>query len=158
MVNHQQASVNFPTKGVIPMSQVSMRQGFWFYFTHNGHDISVHGSAWSGKESVYVNNHPVSIKRNLMSFTGEHHFEHDGVKYKVKITVASILRGQIVTELYADGELAGKESLAMTPNEHDANYTKKSRITFIAIFVGFFLVGMAAGYFGVSGISALFGG
>lgn len=32
------------------MSQVTMRKGFWFYFEHEGHDISVHGSAWSGKD------------------------------------------------------------------------------------------------------------
>jgi hypothetical protein len=62
------------------MSQVSMRKGFWFYFEHQGHDISVHGSAWSGKETIYVDNHPVSDKRNLTSFTGKHDFVIDNDK------------------------------------------------------------------------------
>jgi hypothetical protein len=57
-----------------------MRKGFWFYFEHQGHDISVHGSAWSGKETIYMDNHPVSDKRNLTSFTGKHDFVIDNDK------------------------------------------------------------------------------
>ena len=34
------------------MSQVTLRKGYWFYFDHEGNDISMHGSAWSGKETI----------------------------------------------------------------------------------------------------------
>lgn len=92
------------------MSQVSMRKGFWFYFEHQGHDISVHGSAWSGKETIYVDNHPVSDKRNLTSFTGKHDFVIDNDKYEVGIKVLSLFSGTIEVTLICNDKIIGVEN------------------------------------------------
>lgn len=92
------------------MSQVTMRKGYWFYFEHEGHDISVHGSAWSGKEAVYVDNHPVSDIRNLTSLTGEHHFVIDNNQYHLTIKMTSILRGTMEVTLRCNDKIVGVES------------------------------------------------
>ncbi len=94
------------------MSQVTLRHGYWFYFKHEGLDIILHGSAWSGKETVYVDNHPVSIKRNVLRRTGVHHFTRNGDQYELRLYLQSIVTGNLIVSLYKNAELIEEESKA----------------------------------------------
>lgn len=114
------------------MSQVSMKNGFWFYFNHDGNDISVHGSAWSGKETVYVNNHPVSIKRVLTSRTSIHQFKVNDTDYRIVFKMASITMARLVVSLYANDELVSTEEKAYHANK--MSVLKKASIGFISGF------------------------
>jgi hypothetical protein len=123
------------------MSQVTMRKGYWFYFKHEGHDISVHGSAWSGQETVYVDNHPVSDIRNLTSLTGEHHFVIDNNQYHLTIKVTSILRGTIEVTLRCNDEIVGVESKSYVAKTNGKKFTKELLILMAAGAVVGYLVG-----------------
>jgi hypothetical protein len=92
------------------MSQITLRKGFWFYFDHEGNDISVHGSAWSGKETIYFNNKEVSSSRNLTSFSGTHQFTENQNNYRVEVKVTSLIKGTVETTLFCNDQQIGKES------------------------------------------------
>lgn len=96
------------------MSQVTLRKGYWFYFDHNGNDISMHGSAWSGKETVYFNNKAVSSFRNISSRKSEHKFIENGHQYKLSTNMKSLLRGTLDVSLYCDDLLVKTESVTYT--------------------------------------------
>jgi hypothetical protein len=94
------------------MSQVSLRKGYWFYFDHEGNDISMYGSAWSGKEKVYFNNKEVSSFRNISSRTSEHCFEQKGHQYKLSTNLTSFLKGSLEVTLYCDDKLIKTEAVS----------------------------------------------
>lgn len=94
------------------MSQVSLTKGYWFYFDHEGNDISMFGSTWNGKEIVYFNNKPVSSFRNLNKLKSEHTFSANGHEYSVTTEMKSILRGTIEVQVFCDGELIQTESVS----------------------------------------------
>jgi len=125
------------------MSQVTMRKGFWFYFEHEGHDISVHGSAWSGRETVYVNNHPVSDRRNITSFTGKHDFKIGSKQYHVTVKLVSVMKGTIEVTLCCEDEIIGVESKSYISR---ANGKKLTTELLILAFSGA-IVGYAFGRF-----------
>lgn len=141
-----------------PMSKVSMSNGYWFYFKHNDNDISVHGSAWSGKESVFLNNHPISIKRNLTRFSGNHSFSEKGVDYRVQIKLTSFWKGGVSASLYADEELISTEDLAFIPNAKNGQKSSAKWRDFLWFLLVMFGVGLAVGYFVAKGASAFLGG
>lgn len=132
------------------MSQVSMKNGFWFYFEYEGNDISVHGSAWSGKEVVYVNNHPVSIKRNIFSRTSTHHFSVSGKQARIEYNLVKLLTGELNVSLYVDDVLIAYESKAYRP-------TRNSGPKAIAMIVVSAIVGGLFGYGLVKLIFSLIG-
>jgi hypothetical protein len=123
------------------MSQVSMKNGYWFYFDHQGNDISMHGSAWSGKETMYVNNHPVSIKRKLFGRLSQHYFTVDDIQYRAEVYLAKFATGEVQVSLYANDVLVAKESKAYLPN------AKKTSIWVIMLAA---LLGGVVGYSSVS--------
>ncbi|MBT1449291.1 hypothetical protein KJ365_00230 [Glaciecola sp. XM2] len=151
--NNADHSTNIHLQDKPDMSQVSMLKGYWFYFKHNNNDISVHGSSWSGKEVVYFNNHPVSMKRNVTSFKTTHEFEAEGVNYTVNIHLVSVLKGAVETEVFANGESIGKETLAITKK----GAKKEPWYKVLAFIAAFFVAGAAFGYFVVSFIVSLLG-
>jgi hypothetical protein len=117
------------------MSQVTLRKGYWFYFDHKGNDISMHGSAWSGKETVYFNNKAVSSFRNISKRKSEHTFTENGHSYRVATNMEDMLRGTLIVSLYCDEELIKTESVT---------YSEKGSFT-----KGFFkhlLIGGAVGF------------
>lgn len=69
------------------MNEISMKKSCWCHLEYEGHQIAVHFSIWSGKEIVYVDDHPVSEKRNLLSFTSKHEISIDKVPYIVELTI-----------------------------------------------------------------------
>ena len=94
------------------MSQVSVRNGYWFYFDHEGNDISLCGSIFTGKEKVFFNNKEVSSFRNMNSTKSEHSFEKNGHCYVLKTHQTSILKGEVVVSLFCDDELVQSETLS----------------------------------------------
>jgi len=123
------------------MSQVSMKNGYWFYFDHQGNDISMHGSAWSGKETMYVNNHPVSIKHKLFGRLSQHYFTVGEIQYRAEVYLAKFATGEVQVSLYANDVLVAKESKAYLPN------AKKTSIWVIILAA---LLGAVVGYSSVS--------
>jgi hypothetical protein len=73
------------------MTQITMRQGLWCHLQHEGHNIAVHCSLWSGKEVVYVDDHPVSEHRNLFRFTGRHALRLNKQDYTLEVEVENPL-------------------------------------------------------------------
>ena len=69
------------------MTRITMKQGLWCHLQHEGHNIAVHCSLWSGKEVVYVDDHPVSEHRNLFRFTGRHALRLNNQDYTLEVEV-----------------------------------------------------------------------
>ena len=120
------------------MSQVSLRKGYWFYFEHEGNDISMFGSVWSGKEKVFFNNKEVSAFRNLTKLKSEHRFETGGHCYELKTHMTSMLKGQLEVSLYCDGELIQTESVAQV--------SKVNKKSFFLTIGSFLVLGYLFGY------------
>ncbi len=134
------------------MSQVTLRKGYWFYFDHQGNDISMHGSAWSGKETVYFNNKSVSSFRNISKRKSEHCFNENGHAYKVVTHMKSIMRGSLEVALYCDDELVQKESVTYVQKE-SVTYAQKGdflkdlwKYLLVGAIIGG-LIGFFDGYF-----------
>jgi hypothetical protein len=49
------------------MNSVSMINGYWYYFEVDGLEITAHSSAYSGKQTIYINDNPVSEKGNIFT-------------------------------------------------------------------------------------------
>jgi hypothetical protein len=115
-----QQSTTLPKLSNDKMSQVTLNKGFWFYFEHEGNDISMHGSAWTGKETVYFNNKSVSSFRNLTKLKSEHQFCESGHTYKMITHLSSIMRGTLEVCLFCDDDLLQTESVTLSPKDPDA--------------------------------------
>lgn len=127
------------------MSQVSLRKGYWFYFDHEGNDISMFGSAWNGKEIVYFNNKPVSEFRNITKLKSQHRFEAKGRQYKVKTEMKSIMRGTLKVTLECDGDIIDSEEVSYSPKgSFRKEFFSKNNLLFLAAC---FAIGAALGYF-----------
>ncbi|MFT5815293.1 MAG: hypothetical protein ACI9VT_003065 [Psychroserpens sp.] len=98
------------------MSQVTLRKGYWFIFEHEANDISMQGSIWTGKETAYFNNKPVSSFRNVSNRKSEHTFSENGHTYKLCTSMTNILRGTLKVDLYCDDELIQTESVSQFSN------------------------------------------
>ena len=92
------------------MATVNFINGYWFYFQDGDTDIAVHGSAWSGRETVYVNDNPVSSKRELLKFTSDHYFTHNAHEYQVRYHLKNVLTGSLECEVYRDGKLLASQT------------------------------------------------
>lgn len=121
-----------------PMNIVSITNGYWFYFQHESVEIAVHGSAWSGKETVYLNDNPVSEQRNLTSLNSKHQFRHEGKEYRVKFAVISTLRGELECHLEVDGELLSRQTKAWIEDLSTRDWILK--------LLPFFIVGLVSGF------------
>jgi len=83
---------------------VSLTDGYWFYFEDEGTQIVAHGSALSGKETVFVDREIVSTKRSF-SRKSIHDFHYKGHAYQIVFFMESILSGTLSCSLYKNGEL-----------------------------------------------------
>jgi len=132
------------------MGSISLTNGYWFYFQDEGLDIVAHGSAWNGKEVVYVNEDPVSEKRVLTKFKSEHDFRHSGKDYRVEFEMVSIMRGELECRLYVDGELHSSHSKAFVDRQMNG-------WQFLLKLAGLFVAGFIFGYLSVTVFSGFFG-
>ena len=99
-------------------------------------------------ETLYLNDNPVSEKRNLFSTSGTHTFQHQGKKYKVIFEMTSILRGELVCKLYIDGRLHMEQTKAYLES------SSKGLLTFLKTFLIFVLIGSGVGF--LAGLLARF--
>ncbi|MDY6929686.1 MAG: hypothetical protein SWN10_21630 [Pseudomonadota bacterium] len=120
------------------MASPNFIDGYWFYFNDGDTDIAVNGSAWSGKETVYVNDNPVSSKRELLKTVSEHHFVHNGHKYLVRYHITSLMRGNLECEVFKNGELLASQSKAFVSS------SKRSWLNILKMFAFGFLFGLSA--------------
>ena len=120
------------------MSKISLRDGYWFYFNTDDVQIAAWGSAWSGKEIVYLNDDPVSEGRSLGT-SSEHTFTHAGHEYRLEYKVTSMMRGEIHALLYKDDALFAEQSLAYIAKGKGG--WKSFLKTFLTFFIGGFAVG-----------------
>ncbi len=119
-------------------------KGYVFLFADGNDEIEIHGSAISGKETVYYNEEIVSEKRSF-GITSHHLFNRGGNDYKVTFTVTSLLRGAIECSLYRNGKLIGQEEQIMYQG---------SGVKLIGLMVVFLVLGVIVGYSSVSVVEA----
>ncbi len=121
------------------MNQISMRKGLWSHFDYEGHHIAVHFSIWSGKEVVYVDDHPVSEQRNLLRFLGRHPIEIDGKPLTVELELENLLTHRVEVRLKKGARTLQSQSKALL----GAN--KNTAILLLSL-AGFMVVGGLTGY------------
>lgn len=119
------------------LAEVTLRDGLLFVFTDGENEISAHGSAISGKETVRVNGDTVSEKRSL-GVSSRHYFEVDGCQYEVAFYVTKLIRGGVECLLFKDNILIARDEKV---------YLKWGSYTMIGIVTVLFLAGVAAGIF-----------
>jgi hypothetical protein len=117
------------------MATASLVNGYWFYFNDNDTEIAVHGSAWSGRETVYVNDNPVSDKRELFKCSSNHEFTHNGFNYRVNYHLTNVLTGSLECSLYRDNKLLASQT---------KGFLGKSKGSWLFV-VGMFLAGVGFG-------------
>ena len=115
-----------------------LRNGFWFYFSHNNHEFAAHASGLTGSESIYVDDSRIS-KKVSWRFTSHHEFTVDGHNYRIEFAVKSAWRGQLVCNFYVDDVLHESTEFAMAVANQKVGWTS------IAIL---FVIGMIFGYLG----------
>lgn len=122
------------------MKQISMKQGLWCRLQHEQYQIAVHCSLWSGKEVVYVNDHPVSIKRNIFRLMGKHHITLGGKPFTIEIDVENPFTYKIEVRLKKGPRTIERETVAL--------FTQKKPLVQGLAFIGVCaLVGIVFGYF-----------
>jgi hypothetical protein len=147
MIEHQRQGDNEMNGGNGRM-RVDVRKGIRTFFDIDGITIAFWGSSWNGREVVTVDDRVVSKKWSLRYVT-EHHFECNGIRYKLVFRVLSLLRGEFRVELYREGDLvdtdfhkmnAGGTGLGVDPD------TGQFSGWVLAKQLGpYFVIGMAAG-------------
>ncbi len=123
------------------MKNVSLTHGYWFYFEVNGIEIAAHGSAYSGKETIYVNDNPVSEQRNLFNVSTTHTFKHSGKQYQVTFQVSNVFTGKVECNLFEEGQLQA------TQNKAFIDQTPKGLGSVLLILGLFFMGGFAMSFF-----------
>jgi hypothetical protein len=119
----------------------SFKDGFWYEFTDGDNEIAVHGSAWTGKETVYFNDEVVADKRNLTRLKEEHHFTKGDHEYRVQLFTTSILKMQVMCQVWKDGTLLGSKTKGLV-----TILDKKQALWKILLFIGaFFGAGLLVG-------------
>ena len=112
------------------MQHVTINNGYWYYFNDQELRITAHGSGYSGKETVYLNDEVVSDKRNL-GMRSSHKFRHQDNNYEVRFEVTSLLKGGVECSLYRNGQHIATETKAFLDKNNKAGY-KQIIFCFIA--------------------------
>jgi hypothetical protein len=124
------------------MTQITMRQGLWCHLQHEGHNIAVHCSLWSGKEVVYVDDHPVSEHRNLFRFMGRHALRLNNQDYTLEVEVENPFTYRTEVRLKKGARTVQRESISMLSRNN-------SLFKNIAVIGCIAALGAVFGYFAV---------
>lgn len=138
-------------KAAKPESFLSMSKGLNFYFDTEGSQIYLWGSAFSGKEEVYVNDTLVSSARSWRK-TNRHHFTINGTPYSVVTGVRSwkdMFTGCYFAELYRADRLIDEDQVYYAGGDKNGESFswKRFAIDLIPWFVVGGLVGFLVGFF-----------
>ncbi|ABZ74927.1 hypothetical protein Shal_0351 [Shewanella halifaxensis HAW-EB4] len=117
------------------MDTVTIANGYWYYFNDEEVRITAHGSGFTGKETIYVNDELITEKRNL-GMKSAHEFCYLGNDYQVTFEVSSLLTATVVCTLYKNGKYMATETKAYL------NMDSKSALKRIFMF---FVAGMVFG-------------
>lgn len=129
--------------------------GLTTYFDVGDHVIEVFLSSISGREVVRVDGQEVSSRRNWR-YRSSHAFELDGARYRVEVTIISLLKGQARIDLYKDDayldhdEIDWKQAFA-------GGQAKPSRLQSTLVILGLMLAGGVCGYLAAKLVGQLFG-
>ncbi|NRA62386.1 MAG: hypothetical protein HRU25_16095 [Psychrobium sp.] len=77
-------------------------QGFRFHFEDDGREIIATGSAFTGKEEIFVNGENVSDKRTV-KVSSTHHFTIDEDQYELEFHMVKILTSELDCILIKNG-------------------------------------------------------
>lgn len=121
------------------------------YFEHQGREITLVFSLFSGREQVFVDNQPVAQCRNW-HFRNVHVFDVGGVSYALEVAVKknlkSILFGIVSIQLRANGAVVDSDQVNAL--RHLAGKGKGGHpltwMRVLAWLLPFFAVGMIAGF------------
>lgn len=119
------------------MSQISMKKDLWCHFDYEGHNIAVHFSNWSGKEVVYVDDHPVSEKRNFLMFTSRHDIQ---IKGKPLIVELESLSFSVEVSLKKGARALQKQTV------RPFGTNKNMLVVMLGSLVGLMIIGGLTGY------------
>ena len=122
------------------------RNGFWFFFEIDGHQVTVHNSAISGRERIWVDDELVASGITWRK-TSRRTIEIDGRPVEVVLSLPSLLKARMTCELRHNGE-----QLAYA--EKEVRTDKPVSPWAIATSV---LMGMVAGYAVVRAVLVLAG-
>lgn len=119
------------------LEQVSLRNGYWFYFEDMGLKITAHGSGISGKELIFVDDDIVSSKR-AFSMRSKHPFTYGSDHYEVEFSMKNYWSGELECILSKNGQVIQRTCKAYITN----NNMKRSIL----------------GVFGIAALGAVIGG
>ena len=122
------------------MGQISMKRDLWCHFDYEGHHIAVHFSIWSGKEVVYVDDHPVSDKRNLLRLTSRHNIDIDSKPLVIELDVENPFTYRVEVRLKKGARTLKRQSVALFGAD------KKTVLVLLSLFAGFIIIGGLTGY------------
>ncbi|MCL1147474.1 hypothetical protein AB4298_06370 [Shewanella sp. 10N.261.52.F9] len=120
------------------MEQVTISNGYWYYFNDQDVRITAHGSGYSGKETIYLNDEVITEKRSF-GMRSSHQFCHLGSDYEVRFKVTSLFKGTVECSLYRSGEHLATETKAFLDKDNKSA-RKQIFMCFVAglIFGGLF--------------------
>jgi hypothetical protein len=119
------------------MSELNMKKHNWCHLEYEGHRIAAHFSAWSGKEIIYVDDHPVSETRNLLRFISKHPIELNKVPFTVEL--------EVLNPFTAAVELRLKKGARTVAKKNQRILQKKTLVSIFGFFAAFAFVGFVAG-------------
>jgi hypothetical protein len=90
---------------------VTVRNGYWFYFNDDGLKITAFGSGISGKEIIFVGEEIVSSKRAL-KIHSKHTFTHLQAEYEIEFLITNYLTGELECILRKNGEIISRATKA----------------------------------------------
>lgn len=119
-------------------AEFSFKKGMTFRFEDLQHQIVLNASAFSGKESVYIDGKLISDFRSF-SRSSIHTFKINSINYELELNTISILNGKLECSLI-------KEGVHLKTLKLNTVQSSKTKLTFKFILANFIL-GAVAGYF-----------
>ena len=93
---------------------ITLRGGIWFHFEVDGKQINVHGSAWNGRERVWIDDELVSDIRSF-SVESKHEIELNGRALTLEFSATSILRGDYRARVLENGVILREAPRSYVP-------------------------------------------
>jgi hypothetical protein len=100
-----------------PTDQNTHLLGYWFHLSIDNHDVDIHGSAFSGREQLWIDGQPVFDTRSFKMKT-EHTIDIDDEVYTLSIGYNSIwdqVRGSLSVSVHQGDELIAAATESISP-------------------------------------------
>lgn len=128
------------------------------YFEHQGREIALVCSLYSGLEQVYLDSQLVSQSRNWR-LRNVHLFSAGGVAYALEVAMGkglrNLLHGLMDIQLKADGKLIDSDQFNSLQHvlggdsQRAPPSWKRLLLSLLPFFIGGVILGFAVGYFGL---------